>query len=248
MRCARSGRSSRSRALRTTERFCKEGAMQEQYAMPRRFAGIRRKISLFLSTAVLGVAGNVLLVAYKQGALVRHTSIYFFANDVFGINKGMAVRLYGLPVGSVQDLAIADRGVKVELSIVSDYAKRVPKGSSARLTREGYIGAGNIQIVPGGDTPELQKPVREGDVIGFVPARGVAEMMADIKVQLTPVMTEMRRMIADMNRPDSDFRRAVGGARTVLEELPETNRALRQTLHDADRTLVSTARLSVQAG
>ncbi len=220
--------------------------MQEQHAMPRRFAGIRKKISLFLLTAVIGVAGVVLLVAYKQGALVRHTTIYFYAADVFGINKGMAVRLFGLPVGSVQDLTISDRGVRVELSIVSDYAKRVPKGSSARLTREGYIGAGNIQIVPGGDTPELQEPVRKGDVIGFIPNRGMAEIVEDIKGQLTPVMNEMRRMIADLNKPDSDFRKSVGSARTVLEELPETNRELRQVLRDTDRTLVSTAHASEQ--
>jgi ABC-type transporter Mla subunit MlaD len=213
--------------------------MQDAHVPPRRFAGIRRKISLFLLTAVFGVVGAVLLVAYKQGAFVRHTSIYFYAGDVFGINRGMAVRLFGLPVGSVRDLEIADRGVKVELSIISDYVPRVPKSSIARLTREGYIGAGNIQIVPGADPSVSSEPVREGDVIGFLPNRGVAELVEDIKVQLTPMVNEMRRMFAEMNAPESDFRKSVEGARIVFQQLPETNRELREVLRDTDRAVKS---------
>jgi ABC-type transporter Mla subunit MlaD len=213
--------------------------MHDAHVPPRRFAGIRKKITLFMLTAVFGVAGAVLLVAYKQGAFVRHTSIYFYAGDVFGINKGMAVRLFGLPVGSVRDLQIADRGVKVELSIASEYVQRVPKSSTARLTREGYIGAGNIQIVPGADPSASHEPVREGDVIGFVPNRGVAELVEDIKVQLTPMVNEMRRMFAEMNSPESDFRKSVEGARIVFQQLPETNREMREMLRDADRAVKS---------
>jgi ABC-type transporter Mla subunit MlaD len=213
--------------------------MQDAHVPPRRFAGIRRKISLFMLTAVFGVTGAVLLVAYKQGAFVRHTSIYFYAGDVFGISRGMAVRLFGLPVGSVRDLEIADRGVKVELSIVSDYVPRVPKSSIARLTREGYIGAANIQIVPGADPSVSSEPVREGDVIGFVPNRGVTELVEDIKVQLTPMVNEMRRMFAEMNAPNSDFRKSVEGARIVFQQLPETNRELREVLRDTDRAVKS---------
>jgi ABC-type transporter Mla subunit MlaD len=213
--------------------------MHDTHVPPRRFAGIRRKISLFMLTAVFGVAGAVLLVAYKQGAFVRHTSIYFYAGDVFGINKGMSVRLFGLPVGTVRDLAIADRGVKVELSIISEYVPRVPKSSTARLTREGYIGAGNIQIIPGADPAASNDPVREGDVIGFVPNRGVAELVEDIKVQLTPMVNEMRRMFSEMNAPGSDFRKSVEGARVVFQQLPETNREFREVLRDTDRAVKS---------
>src|SRR4051812_24673040 len=213
--------------------------MHGPHVPPRRFTGIRKKISLFMLTAVFGVAGAVLLVAYKQGAFVRHTSIYFYAEDVFGINKGMSVRLFGLPVGSVRDLQIAERGVKVELSIISDYAPRVPQSSVARLTREGYIGAANIQIVPGVGASGSHEPVREGDVIGFVPNRGVAELVEDIKVQLTPMVNEMRRMFAEMNAPNSDFRKSVEGARIVFQQLPETNREMREVLRDTDRAVKS---------
>ena len=216
--------------------------MQEELARPRRFVGIGRKVSVFLVTAVLGVIAVILLVGYKQGVFVRHTRIYFHAADAFGINKGTSVRLFGLPVGSVSDLDISDRGVKVELSIITDYTPRVPKTSRARLLREGYIGAATIQLVPGGEPGHAMQPVVEGDEIEYVPARGVAEMVDDFKTQLTPVINDMRKMIVEMNQPNSDFRKSLAGANAVLQQLPETNREIRQAMHDADAAVVAVGR------
>jgi phospholipid/cholesterol/gamma-HCH transport system substrate-binding protein len=186
-----------------------------------------------------GLIGAVLLVAYKQGAFVRQTMIYFYADDVIGINKGMTVRLFGLPVGSVKSLEITGRGVQVEMSIISEYVPRLTKGSHARLTREGYIGAASILLVPSSDPKGSREPLAEGDVIGYVANRGVAELVDDIKNQLAPVVNELRRMIAELNRPDGDLRKSLEAASTVLQELPDTNREMRQVLRDTDRTVLA---------
>lgn len=216
--------------------------MQEEHARPRRFVGIERKVSLFLLTALLGVAAVIVLVGYKQGIFVRHTTIYFHAADAFGINKGMAVRLFGLPVGTVSNLDISDRGVRVELSIISDYTPRVPKSSRARLLRESYIGAATIQLVPGGEAGQALQPVVDGDEIEYLPTRGVAELIDDFKTQLTPVIDELRRMVAELNRPNSDFRKSMAGASAVFQQLPETNREMRRMLHDTDSTVLALGR------
>jgi ABC-type transporter Mla subunit MlaD len=213
--------------------------MQDAYATPRRFAGIERRVNLFLITAVLVLLGTVGLISYKQGAFVRHTSIYFYAADVFGINKGMAVNLFGLPVGSVKSMQISGRGVKVELSIASDYLAHVPKGSHARLLREGYIGAANIQIVPSADAPPGAGPVVAEDVIEFVPNRGVAELIDEFKNQVTPVLAQLHKAIEAINHPESDFRKSTSAARILLEQLPETNQEARRVLRDVDRSVLA---------
>lgn len=216
--------------------------MQEEHPRPRRFVGIGRKVSLFFLTAVLGAIGVIVLVSYKQGAFARHTAIHFYAADALGIGKGMAVRLFGLPVGNVSDLDISDRGVKVRLSINSEYIPRLPKGSHARLVREGYVGAATIQIIPSREPGRAAEPIADGDEIEYIPARGVAELIDELKTQLTPVINDLRRMIAELNRPDGDFRKSVAGANTVFQQLPETNREMRQVLRDADRTVVAVGR------
>src|SRR5258706_2927923 len=118
--------------------------MQEEHPRPRRFVGIGRKVSLFFLTAVLGVIGVILLVSYKQGAFVRYTAIHFYAADAFGISKGMAVRLFGLPVGNVSDLDISDRGGKMQLALHRANIPRRPEGAHARPGRQGYCGGGAL--------------------------------------------------------------------------------------------------------
>ena len=213
--------------------------MQNEYATPGRFAGIEKKVNLFLIGAVLVLLGAVGLISYKQGVFVRHTSIYFYAADVFGINKGMAVKLFGLPVGSVKTMLISDRGVKVELSIVSDYLAHVPKGSRARLLREGYIGAANIQIVPSSDPNRAAGRIVAGEVIEFVPSRGVAELIDEFKTQVTPILAQLHRAIEAINHPESDFRKTATAARVLLGQLPDTNQEMRRVLRDVDRSVLA---------
>src|SRR5258708_32960072 len=70
----------------------------------------------------------------------------------------------------------------------------------------------------------------------------MAELVDDFKNQLTPMINDMRRMIAELNRPDGDFRKSVAGVSTVFRQLPETNREMLQVLRDTDRTVVALGR------
>jgi phospholipid/cholesterol/gamma-HCH transport system substrate-binding protein len=213
--------------------------MSNTLAAPRRFRGIRKQISMFLLTAFVGFVGVVLLVAYKQGMFVQHTNVYFHAPDASGINKGMSVRLYGVPVGAVKDIELADHGgVRVRVGINSDYIPRLPRSSQARLVREGVVGAASIQIVTG-SAGQDRTPVAEGDVIRFIPHRSMTEMVDEIRQQMTPAFQELRKAAAEMADPGSDFRKSVTAMRELIELLPETTRDLRQLLRDTDRTMVA---------
>src|SRR6185503_10015903 len=184
---------------------------QKQIAMGR-FRGIRRQVSVFLLTALLGFAALVTLVAYKQGMFVPHTDIYFHAPDATGINKGMAVRLHGVPVGMVREVELVERGVRVRLGINSDYISRLPRSAQARLTREGYVGVASIQII----TTGLDRtPVAEGEEIRFIAQKGMADMLDEVRAQLTPAFQELRRAAGMMSDPSSDFRRSVTAMRAL---------------------------------
>jgi phospholipid/cholesterol/gamma-HCH transport system substrate-binding protein len=209
----------------------------DRYAPPRRFRGMRSRVNTFLVTAVIGFAGLLGLVAYKQGMFVPQTSIYFQAPDASGINKGTAVRLHGVPVGSVKDIEFAERGgVRVRMGINSEYIPRLPRGAQARLTREGYVGAASIQILPGTAATD-RAPVAEGDEIRFIAQKGVADMLDEVRQQLTPAFAELRKAAAEMADPNGDFRRSMSSLRASIEELPPATRELRQLVREADRTL-----------
>lgn len=222
--------------------------MSDTLAAPRRFRGIRKQISMFLLTAFVGFVGVVLLVAYKQGMFVQHTNVYFHAPDASGINKGMSVRLYGVPVGAVKEIALAEGGgVRVRLGINGDYIPRLPRSSQARLVREGVVGAASIQIVTGGAGQD-RTPVAEGEVIRFFPHRSMTEMVDEIRQQMTPAFQELRKAAAEMTDPGSDFRKSVSAMRELIEELPEANREMRQLLRTTDRTMVLLGRQAETVG
>jgi phospholipid/cholesterol/gamma-HCH transport system substrate-binding protein len=217
----------------------------DRSAPPRRFRAIRSQVNMFLLTALVGFAGLLGLVAYKQGMFVQQTSIYFHAPDATGINKGTAVRLHGVPVGSVKAIEFAERGVRVRMGIHSEYISRLPRGSQARLAREGYVGAASIQILPGTALTD-RTPVAEGDEIRFIAQKGIADMLDEVRQQLTPAFAELRRAAAEMSDPASDFRRSVSGMRATIEELPSATRELRELLREADRTAAALGRVSEQ--
>ena len=199
-----------------------------------RFRGIRKQVSVFLLTALLGFAALVTLVAYKQGMFVPHTDISFHAPDATGISKGMAVRLHGVPVGTVRDVELGERGVRVRLGINNDYIPRLPRSSQARITREGYVGVASIQIVTAG--PD-RTPVAEGEEIRFIAQKGMADMLDEVRAQMTPAFQELRRAATEMGDPSSDFRKSVTALRVLIEELPQANRDMRQLMRTTERTM-----------
>lgn len=219
----------------------------DKLAAPRRFRGIRSQVSMFLLTAGVGFAGLLGLVAYKQGMFVQHTNIYFHAPDATGITKGMPVRLHGVPVGSVRNLELTDRGVRVRLGINSDYIARLPRGAQARLAREGYVGAASIQILPGSSLTD-RRPVAEGDEIRFVAQKGIADMLDEVRQSLTPAFQELRKAAAEMADPNGDFRRSMSALRSTIDELPPAARELRQFVREADRTLATLGRQAESVG
>lgn len=229
------------------EKHSDRDKLTDSFAPPRRFRGIRSQVNTFLLTALIGFAGLLGVVAYKQGMFVQHTNVYFHAPDATGINKGTAVRLHGVPVGSVRDIEFAERGVRVRMAISSEHIARLPRGAQARLTREGYVGAASIHILPGTAATD-RTPVAEGDEIRFIAQKGVTDMLDEVRQQLTPAFAELRKAAAELTDPGSDFRRSARALRATIEELPPATRELRQVLREADRTVTTVGRQAEAVG
>ncbi len=211
--------------------------MSETFKPPVRFPRLRMQVNAFLLLALLLIAGFVALVAYKQGWLIRHTTIHFVTMDALGISKGMPVKLYGLTVGSVKDMAIAEEGIEVQLAINGEYMPRILKGSRARFSREaGVVGASMIEIIPVRGSRAGLAPLAEGSRIEFERSRGIAEIVEDLRIQAAPALNEMRQVFSQINRLGEDAAASLSAVRDEAQRLPETHTALRKLIGDAGRT------------
>ena len=208
--------------------------MSETFKPPVRFPRLRMKVNAFLVLALLLIAGFVALVAYKQGWLIHYTTLNFVTMDALGISRGMPVKLYGLTVGSVKDMAIADEGVEVQLAINGAHMPRILKGSRARFAREaGVVGASVIEIIPVRGSRAGLAPLAEGSRIEFERSRGIAEIIEDLRRQAEPALSEMKQMFARINRSGEDVEASLSVLRGEAQRLPETHTALRKLIGDA---------------
>jgi phospholipid/cholesterol/gamma-HCH transport system substrate-binding protein len=219
--------------------------MSERFVPPVRFSRLLLKVNAFLLLALLLVAAFMGLVAYKQGWFVHQTAIHFVTPNALGINKGMPVKLYGFTVGSVSNMELSQDGVDVQLSIMSEYMPRIPKGSQARHAREaGVVGASVIELHPG---PGPQ-PLAEGERIDFQPGRGISEIIDDIRRQAVPAFDEMKQVLAKLKGSGEDVTVALSTMRREIERVPETHRALRKLLEEAEREMQAAQRTTETVG
>jgi phospholipid/cholesterol/gamma-HCH transport system substrate-binding protein len=209
---------------------------------PGRFTRLVLKVNVFLMIALVLAAAFLGLVAYKQGWFVRQSPLHFVTPNALGINKGMPVKLHGFTIGQVSELKLAERGVDVQLSIVTEYLRRIPQGSSARHAREaGVIGTAVIDIVPGEGT----LPLAEGALIQFEPARGISEIIDDFRRQAMPAFNEVKQAMSQVGRSGEDLTAILAALRREVEQLPATHRAVRKLVEEATK---ATTELNQQAG
>jgi phospholipid/cholesterol/gamma-HCH transport system substrate-binding protein len=218
--------------------------MSETFVPPVRFSRLVLKVNAFLLVALLMVAAFMGLVAYKQGWFVHQTVIHFVTPNALGINNGMPVKLYGFTVGSVSTMELSQEGVDVRLSIISEHMPRIPKGSQAKFAREaGLVGASVIEILPGPAGPAIA----EGERIDFQPSRGISEIIDDFRRQAVPAFNEVKQLMSQLKGPGEDVAVSLAGLRKEVQLLPETHRAVRKLLENADREASTTLQAAQRA-
>jgi phospholipid/cholesterol/gamma-HCH transport system substrate-binding protein len=190
---------------------------------------------IFLVVAVVSLVLSALLLAHNQGVFTQTIRAYFYATSAEGLNKGMAVKLIGFRVGSVQDISIEpDRRVKVELDIVEKYAQMIFSNAVVRLAREAVIGGNVLEVRPG---TENTGAIGDRAVLRFERDPGIEGAVTKLLDQVTPIITDVRQFTAYLNNPEGDFRQAMRNINVTASRLGEASAGLRQLSTSAGGTL-----------
>ncbi len=202
-----------------------------------RFEGLELKTGLFLLLAALLIVAGILATLVRQGVFTQTTPLHFFANSAQGIGKGMAVQLFGFKIGAVDTLNLEPNGtVKVRLVVQSEYLRLINQDSTARIGKEGLIGASIIEIVPGA---AASRPVPENGVLKFERAADFSSIAEEISQQVRPILADIKQLTESATRPDGDIRIAIRNARQLTAELSEVARQMSRLTANADRQLSS---------
>ena len=205
--------------------------MQRDNAASRSLRDIALASRLFLLIAVAALIAAIALLAYHQGAFTKTIRVHFQAGTAEGMNKGMAVKLVGFKVGSLERIAIgSDLRVKVELTIDARYASMIDAGATVRLAREAIIGANVLEIRPGsGDLG----PIKDNVVLRYEREPALEGALIALVDQVTPIVIDFRQITAYFSNPDSDFRQAIHHLNRTAATLSEAGVELKRLIATA---------------
>jgi phospholipid/cholesterol/gamma-HCH transport system substrate-binding protein len=198
---------------------------------------------IFLVLGVVSLVAAVVLLAYHQGAFTERIQIYFLAESAAGMNKGMAVKLVGFKVGSVESIAIDnDRRVEVELKVDARYAPMIDADATVRLIREAIIGSNVLEFRPGSGKRGL---VQDKAILLYEREPSVESAMMALLDQMSPIVTDIRQITAYLSAPDSDLRQAVRSVNRTAGALADASVEVKKLIAtttdriDKGETLVS---------
>ncbi len=174
---------------------------------------------MWAAFAVLVLVSGV--IAFRQDYFVRNTSVYFFAPNAQGLNKGMAVKFIGFKVGSVQEISMeSNASVKVKLSLDSEYVRLIGQDAKARLMKEALVGESVVEIIPG----ERQvRQVAQNSVLEFERGQDAGSLAESLAAQVQPILSDVRQITASINNPRGDIQQ-------ILKNLNQVSSGLRETV------------------
>src|SRR5258706_11823469 len=114
-------------------------------------------LETIMGAVVLIVAGAFLLLAY-EGSQMRVEDGYTITGkfgNASGISLGSDVRIGGIKIGVVSNLALDNKTYEAIVSMQIRKGTEIPKDSSAAIVGNGLLGEKYIQIIPGSEDAML---------------------------------------------------------------------------------------------
>jgi len=173
----------------------------------------------------LFILGDVLYLLTGGSLFTERAALYLYIPDATGLAQGSPVRVDGIDVGKVGDVALSgsndpNRVVRLTLSIERDSLAMIPTGSYAELGTDSPVGdkfvditsSGRGPMTPGSELP-YKVPTDLFKTLDFAQfeasLRQMEAILTDIEtgksrvgqfVQGTDLYTEIRRRVADVER------------------------------------------------
>lgn len=122
-------------------------------------------IEAIMGAVVLAIASVFLVVAYKASSTVseKGTVLHAKFDRVDGLVVGNDVKVSGVKVGKVFDIAIEPSTFLAIVSFSISPALKIPEDSSAEIVSESFMGGKYIAVVPGG----ADEALKSGDTVAY---------------------------------------------------------------------------------
>lgn len=157
----------------------------------RSLAWAQLKIGIVSLVALVLAVFMIFLVSGEGGMFWQRYRLKAVFDAIPGLKEGAPVRVAGVEVGSVSDLAFVGDRVEVTMELGEEHQSRITTGSTAALGSVSLLGEAAVDITASSEGT----PIPEW---GYVPTGRSVGSISDVATQATRSLEEATRLIADV--------------------------------------------------
>ncbi len=159
-----------------------------------------KQVGTFLILITITLLTILLVIGRGKDWFKRYVTYYTVFNESYNLQDGAQVRLYSTEVGSVESITIVEDQVRVELTVIEDYAHRIRADSIAVVDSTALLyGTDYVSIRPGSPEAEL---LPEGAEIESAAKQSPMDLLNEFGVQETAskIVTSFNYIVDIINR------------------------------------------------
>ncbi|MCS6837545.1 MAG: MlaD family protein [Bdellovibrionaceae bacterium] len=172
------------------------------------------QVGFFVMMALVAIGYMSVKVGENPNVLSGGKRYHFFVDDAGGLIKGSQVKISGIPVGIIKNIALENGKARVDIVVSGDYP--ISTSSVARIRTQGILGDKYIDIYPGSVT---DPPLGDGEVIQKVMAEGSLDQVITKVGQIADDIKEVSKNISEAVTEDGTDRHIVGRVIRNIERL-----------------------------
>jgi len=122
-------------------------------------AAREQALETVVGAAVVAAAAGFLIFAFtsaRQAAASSGYPVVAKFERVDGVNVGSDVRLSGVKVGAVSDIALDPQTYQAKVRLTIEPSVKIPSDSVAKISTDGLLGGAYVSLEPGSETEMLK--------------------------------------------------------------------------------------------
>ncbi len=203
-----------------------------------RFEKLGRRVGWFTITAFAVALGLGAFIVTSQEWFRPSRSYVLHAVSSQGVSTGMAIRLSGFRIGTVDAVELEGEGlVRVDITVFEDYAQYLRGDSTAQLQTDGLLGDSFIEITSGSGN---SRQLGDGETLALTPESSMGGVVEKLRDEIIPVVQRIDTLLVYLNDPEGDLKRTFANISTATDGLRDS---LPAALGETERAAASGAEL-----
>ncbi len=190
-------------------------------------------VGLFVVASVAALLVMVIIIAQQEQLWEEKVEYQAIFKNIAGLKKGSEVRLAGVTVGNIKEVAVGPRGnVLVIFEVLGKYRDQVRTDSRASIGFQGLLGEKSLDISTGSPT---KAPISPEGLLEVVEPLDLTEMLA----RATPSLENVQKILSnlasithEMTDRESNFNKFLSNVQEIVSKINQGKGTLGLIVND----------------